>query len=161
MGSWACVRSRAWICDFSSTERTSAFSGGVQVEAEDGRLLGLELGVGAAPAPVLDLVGPQLACAEDAVHRRRGEATRLREVPHAPGGLALQRRAGRKVDHGEALRGSDARRPTRALLVGKAVQAPLEEAPLPPRPSGASSCAASWPAAWTACCCASPTPMKA
>jgi len=104
---------------------------GVQVEAEDSRLLGLELGVGAPAAPVLGLVGPQLACAEDAVHRRRREAARLRQVPHAPGGLALQRRAGRKVDHGEALRGSDARRPTRALLVGKPVEAPLEEAPLP------------------------------
>ena len=34
--------------------------GGVKVQAQDGRLLGLELGVGAAPAPVLDLVRLEL-----------------------------------------------------------------------------------------------------
>jgi hypothetical protein len=44
---------------------------GVQVEAEDGRLLGLELGVGAPAAPVLDPVGVELALGKDAVHRGR------------------------------------------------------------------------------------------
>ena len=52
--------------------------------------------------------------------RCRGSVTGWKDLP-----------AARKVDYGEALRGADARRPARARFVGKAVEALLEEAPLP------------------------------
>src|SRR5258706_16037233 len=44
MGRQGAVRSRAWICDFSSTHRTRAFSGGAMYRPTTSRTLSMNCG---------------------------------------------------------------------------------------------------------------------
>jgi hypothetical protein len=46
IGRIGAVRSRAWTCDFSSTQTTTAFSGWVQIQSDDVADLRVEFGVG-------------------------------------------------------------------------------------------------------------------
>ena len=103
----------------------------VEVEAEDRRLLGLELGVGAAPAPVGGAVRPQISLAQDAVHRGGTEAAGFGEAADAPAARAVRGRGGREGDHGEALLGADLQGSTAARPVGKAAEPLLKVAPPP------------------------------
>jgi len=103
----------------------------VEVEAEDRRLLLLELGVGAAPAPVLRAVRPQSALAQDAVHRGGAEAAGGGEAADAPAARAVRGLGGRKRDHGEAFLGADLQGPAGARPVEQAVEPLLEVAPPP------------------------------
>ena len=103
----------------------------VEVEAEDRRLLGLELGVGAAPAPVGGAVRSQISLAQDAVHRGGTEAAGSGEAPDAPAARAVRGLGGREGDHGEALLGADLQGSTAARPVGKAAEPLLKVAPPP------------------------------
>lgn len=58
--------------------------GGVQVEAQDGGLLALELGILALAAPVLHLVRLEPALVEDAMHSGSPQAGGLSQAAHAP-----------------------------------------------------------------------------
>ena len=66
------VRSSAWIWDFSSTESTSAWRGRIDVEADDVRELGGELGVARALEGA-DAVRLQPVRRPDPLHRAQGQ----------------------------------------------------------------------------------------
>src|SRR5216117_1765041 len=46
MGSTGAVRSRAWICGFSSTQKTAAFAGGARYRPATSRILSISRGSG-------------------------------------------------------------------------------------------------------------------
>ncbi len=103
----------------------------VEVETEDRRLLLCELGVGAVPAPVLRAVRPQLALAQDAVHRGGTEAAGLCEAADAPAARAVRGLGGREGDEGEALLGADLQGSTGARPVEQAADPLFKVAPPP------------------------------
>ena len=82
------VRSSAWIWVFSSTDRTTAPVGRVEVEPHDIADLGLERRIG-APLEGLGPMGLQTQLGPEPMDRRWGSSRRLGHVPHAPVGRAL------------------------------------------------------------------------
>ena len=103
----------------------------VEVEADDRGLLGGELGIGAAAAPVVGLVRLQIARVQHPVDARRADPRDPGELPLGPARAAARRRLGGALDDRPAGRRRDRRRPARARPVAQSLEPPGGEPPPP------------------------------
>ena len=132
------TRLLAWIPDFSSTDHTTALSGGFEVQPAHVRGLGPELGVMAGHPrlglPRLEIRG-RCRCATPATPRSATPCSlrRAGDRFHRPAGRRIRRRLGHRLDQQQHVVVVIDRRPAGALAVAESDQPELGVASPPHR----------------------------